>query len=402
MPRIGPRFWLAFDVLLGCAMIAVAEIEIATGATYEHVPVWPGPRAVTSVAVVVLIAPVVLRRVRPRLALALLSALLASVLLLLGDVQSGVAFVLLVVILYSGAAHIRRAWPSLTAAAVLVVVVGTRPGAITGVGDLVFFAGLTALAIVLGRAVRLRHEQIDRLTRQEQELRRLHAAEVAAATAAERAAIAGELHDIVAHAISIVVIEAQVGRRMLPDEPGRASEALRTIESSGRAALTELRRLLTVLDGGEQADATAPTPSVANLADVVDRLRAVGLAVDVGQDELPPLPAATELAIHRTVQEALTNSLKHAPGKPVRVRIRRDDEHGQVEVTVQNAAGDQAGAVPGSARGLIGMRERLRLVGGTLTTGPQGAEFVVRATVPLDAVPHHAGPLDGAAVRVHG
>ena len=373
--------------MLALVLIAVAETEIATGASYEGMPTWPGAPAVTHVVVVVLVAPVVIRRLRPRLALALAVILLTTDLLLLGGTQSGVGFVLLVIVLYSGAAHIRPAWPSLAAAAVLLVVVATRPGAITGVGDLVFFLGLNSIAVVLGHAVRLRHAQIERLTQQQEELRRLHGAEVAAATAAERAAIAGELHDIVAHAISVVVIHAQAGTRMLPDEPERAADTLRTIESSGRAALVELRRLLTVLDGGEQSEAMAPTPSVANLQDVVDRLRSAGLVVQLTQDDLPPLPAATELAIHRTVQEALTNALKHAPGRPVQVRIRRDDEGGRVEVTVENPAGGVPTAVQGSARGLIGMRERLTLVGGTLSTGAEDGRFVVRASVPLESSP---------------
>jgi signal transduction histidine kinase len=181
------------------------------------------------------------------------------------------------------------------------------------------------------------------------------------------------------------VIQAQVGKRAVDRDPERARDALGTIEDTGRAALVELRRLLTVLaSGGDADEPTAPTPSVANLADVVDRLRAAGLEIQLDQDPLPALPAATELAIHRTVQEALTNALKHAPGRPVRVRIRADAEHDRAEITVENPVAERSGIVPGSARGLIGMRERLELVGGTLATGADGGVFTVRAVVPLD------------------
>jgi signal transduction histidine kinase len=339
---------------------------------------------VTGVVVVLLVAPILLRRIRPLLGLVLGTALLTADLIVLGGTESGAGFVLLVVLLYSGAAHLDRPWPSLVAAVVLLAAVITRPGALTGVGDVVFFLGLTVLALLLGRAVRLRQRQIAVLHRQREELERLHAVEVAAATAAERAAIARELHDIVAHAVSIVVIQAQVGGRAVDRDPARAREALRTIEDTGRAALVELRRLLTVLAPGGSADEpTAPTPSVANLADVVERMRSAGLDVDLEQDPLPALPAATELAIHRTVQEALTNALKHAPGRPVRVRIRADEAHDRVDITVENPLGDPSGTVPGSARGLIGMRERLALVGGTLATGAAGGAFTVHATVPL-------------------
>lgn len=378
--------WAAWDVLLATAIVAVAEVEIATGATYGHEPVWPGPPAITRILVALLAVPVLLRRLRPRVALVAGSALLLVDALALGGTQSGVGFVFLAVLLYSAAAHIRLLWPTLAAAAVLLLAIGTRPGAVQGVGDLVFFLGMSALPIVLGRAVQLHLRQVAVLERQREELVRLHAAEVAAATAAERAAIARELHDIVAHAVSVVVIQAQAGARILRADPDRTEAALASIEASGRDALTELRRLLSVLTAGADGDAaTAPAPRIADIAALVERMRDAGLEVDLAQEPVPPLAAAAELAVHRTVQESLTNALKHAPGRPVSVRISA--EGGDVAVVVRNPVPPTrtASSLPSTARGLIGMRERIALVGGVLATGVVDGVFTVDARVPSEA-----------------
>jgi signal transduction histidine kinase len=375
------RLLLVGDVTLVVVLITAGEFEVATRSTYLGQPVWPGgPGA--AVLVPVLVLPLLLRRYRPAIGLALGCGLLAAAALTSGAIQSGVAVVVGLVALYSGAAHLPRLWPSLVAVGVVAVGIGTRPGTITGFGDAVWFAGELVIPVVLGRIVALWRAQVGTLRRQRGELERLHEVEVAAVAAAERAVIARELHDVVAHAVSVVVIQAQVGSRAVRADPAAAVGALETIETSGRGALIELRRLLTVL-----ADDDRPAPLVApeDLAAVLDRVRAAGLDLSVDCDPLPDLPPAAGLAVHRVVQESLTNALKHAPSAPAVLRIRCGPD--RIRLEVENALADAPSDVPGSARGLVGMRERLELIGGTFEAGPVGTRFRVRATVPIGAVP---------------
>jgi signal transduction histidine kinase len=327
----------------------------------------------------VLVLPLLLRRLRPTIALWTGTAVLALAALALGAIQSGVAVVVGLVVLYSGAAHLARVWPSLLAAAVIGAVIATRPGAVTGFGDAVWFAGELAIPIVLGRVVALWRGQLDILRRQRDELERLRRVEVAAAAAAERAAIARELHDVVAHAVSVVVIQAQVGARAVDADPGTAVTAFTTIEGSGRAALAELRRLLTLLTDGEPAPLSPPD----DLGAVLDRVRAAGLDLAVDCDALPELPPAAALTVHRVVQESLTNALKHAPAATAALTIRCEPDLLRLEV--ENGLATAPPSIPGSARGLVGMRERLDLIGGHLEAGPVGDRFRVRATIPLGA-----------------
>jgi signal transduction histidine kinase len=237
-------------------------------------------------------------------------------------------------------------------------------------------------------ASRLRTATSDRLARTRSGAREeRHTEQVAAATAAERAAIARELHDIVAHAVSVIVISAQAGSRALPAKIDVAAEVLTTIETSARTALAELRRLLTLLAADDESAATAPAASLRHLPDLLEGCRRSGLDVDVDLDDLPSLPPASDLAAYRVIQESLTNTLRHAPGATAKLSIRRDgkfldivaiDEGASVE-TAKPDAGD------GTGRGLIGMRERLAMVGGRLVgAGPHESGYRVHAIIPLD------------------
>lgn len=371
------RLLLAGDVLLVAVLIVAGEFEVATRSTYQGLPVWPG-RGAAAVVVPVLVLPLLLRRFRPALGLVAGASLLTITSLALGAIQSGVAVVVGLVVLYSGAAHLAKLWPSLLAAVVVAAVIGTRPGAITGFGDAVWFAGEVAIPIVLGRIVALWGAQLATLRRQRDELKLLHELEVAAVAAAERAVIARELHDVVAHAVSVVVIQAQVGARAVRADPTAALGALTTIETSGRAALVELRRLLTLLtEDGDPVPLTSPD----DLEAVLARVRAAGLELSVDCDPLPDLPPAAGLAVQRVIQESLTNALKHAPAASAALTIRIESELLRVEV--ENPLSPAVTTVPGSARGLIGMRERLDVIGGTLEAGPVGNRFRVRATIPV-------------------
>jgi signal transduction histidine kinase len=201
------------------------------------------------------------------------------------------------------------------------------------------------------------------------------------AAAEERARIARELHDVVTHNVSVMVVQAAAGNDVFDERPDRAREALRAVEQTGRQALAELRRLLDVeADGG----GTLPQPGLARVGELVEPVRAAGIWVDLAVEGEPkPLPEAVDLSAYRIVQEALTNTLKHARASHVSVRVRY--ERDSVEVRV---ADDGVGApvVRGEGRGLVGMRERVALFGGELKAGtqPEGG-FAVEARMPVAA-----------------
>ncbi|HEY2543341.1 MAG TPA: histidine kinase [Gaiellaceae bacterium] len=205
-------------------------------------------------------------------------------------------------------------------------------------------------------------------------------AEAGRARAEEQARIARELHDVIAHNVSVMVVQAAAANDVFEARPDRAHEALRAIEASGRTALAELRRLLGVVrdDGVEYA----PPPGLDRLDELVAQVRAAGLAVAVSVEGAPrPLPAGVDLSAYRVVQEALTNTLKHAHATRVDVALHYLDGELRVEVRDDGSGGGN-GDVNG--HGLIGMRERVTAFGGSLDVGPKNTGgFAVAARFPL-------------------
>jgi signal transduction histidine kinase len=208
----------------------------------------------------------------------------------------------------------------------------------------------------------------------------------------ERARIAAELHDVVTHNVSVMVVQAGAGRRVLDSSPGDAREAMLAIEASGRTAMTELRHLLGLLapSGAPELDASpdqgalSPQPGLAEVPALVARVRAAGLPVELSVTGTERgLPQGPDLAAYRVAQEALTNAIKHADGARTKVRIeyRAHD----LIIDVSNAAGGSGPSAGGSGRGLIGLRERIAIYGGSLDIGPRpGGGWRVRATIPLE------------------
>lgn len=218
------------------------------------------------------------------------------------------------------------------------------------------------------------------------------------AVAQERSRIARELHDVVAHAVSVMVVQADGASYALRKDPDLAERAVRTVSETGRGALAELRRLLDVLRNEEAGnEPRVPQPSAAALGDLAERIRAAGLFVELDVEcELAELPAGVSLGVYRIVQESLTNALKHAgAGAAARVCVRRLDD--AVEVEVSDDAGGRAhqlvpagqqGPVLLGGNGLIGMRERAHVLGGTLQVGPlPGGGWLVHARLPMRACP---------------
>jgi signal transduction histidine kinase len=219
-------------------------------------------------------------------------------------------------------------------------------------------------ALVRQRALRLAAVE-DRAALLETELQR----EAALAAAEERSRIARELHDVVAHGLSLMVVQAEAAEEMLDRSPEAAVRPLRRVQETGRESLGEMRRLLGILrtPEGAQSAGTAPQPSLRRLPDLVQEAETAGLAVSVATDgTATDLPLGVELAAYRIVQEALTNTRRHARAHSVWVRLAYSPQDLRIEVT-------DDGRGPGGGRpghGLIGMRERAALYGGTLDAGP--------------------------------
>jgi signal transduction histidine kinase len=200
---------------------------------------------------------------------------------------------------------------------------------------------------------------------------------------AERRRIARELHDIVAHSLSLMVLQAGAAEEIVKSDPSGAVEPLRTIQQTGRSALTDMKLLLGVLRGPEPGEELRPQPTLDDIADLVDQVRTTGLPVEMRvAGPSRPVGAGVALSAFRIVQEALTNVMKHAPDARVRVTIDYGEEALEVEVT--NSAGISVGTM-GSESGLRGMRERAELFGGQLMAGPiPDGGFRVHARFPLE------------------
>lgn len=248
------------------------------------------------------------------------------------------------------------------------------------------------LAWVLGDSMRTRRAYWAQLEERAARLEKERAAQSRIAVAAERARIARELHDVVAHNVSVMVVQADGAAYVLDTAPDQTRQALETISGTGRQALAEMRRLLGILRTGEQAESGeyVPQPGVEQLSDLVDQVRGAGLPVEFRTEGEPrELPSSVELTVYRIVQEALTNTRKHG-GPDVRATVRVSYRDEELELLVEDdGRGAQQeyyeeGGADGLGHGLIGMRERVGMVGGSLTAGPRpGGGFRIGAVLPL-------------------
>jgi signal transduction histidine kinase len=287
---------------------------------------------------------------------------------------------------YSVGAHTRGAWPGVLVVALCLAAAGADLGA----GNLLDFAisaGIYALLpFAVGRTLRNRRLLTRELRAEAERLQRADEERAREVVVAERARIARELHDVVAHGVSVMVIQAGGARRVARTDREAAREALRRVEASGREALAEMRRMVGVLRRGEQ-ELAAAEPGMARLAGLVEHARAAGLPVELRVDGDPvPLPAGLDLAGYRVVQEALTNAIRHAGPARARVVVRWDADALELEVSDDGAGprpGD--GGPPAGGHGLVGMAERVALYGGRLDAGRRrGGGFAVRARLPLE------------------
>ena len=253
-----------------------------------------------------------------------------------------------------------------------------------GIGDV--FPALMgfALTFVMGRIVYGHRQRASGQQDRADRLERDQEARAARAVETERARIARELHDVIAHSLSVIVVQAAAERRVLPAGQQSTAETLEAIEHSGRQAMTELRRLLGLLrkSGGEPS--LAPQPGLGRLGDLVAEVREAGVEVTVRTDgDLAAIPRGVDLSAYRIVQECLTNVLRHARARRVEISLHCQGRIIDIDVTDDGAA---AGPPAPGGFGLVGMRERVTVYGGTVQAGPRDAGgYRVHARLPFEA-----------------
>ena len=370
-PRLAT--WRA-DAALAAGLWVLAQLEVWLTEAGE------GQRLATSVAAAVMCAALGWRRRAP-LAATLILVAAVGVLGVVEELPTAVFLLpVTLVALYSLGAYDsgERAAVGLAAALTVLGVTTARDPDAT-VTDLTAPALLFAAAWAIGRVTRSRGAQTAVLRRRAARLQAEQEERERAAAAAERARIARELHDIVAHRVTTIVIQSDSGLATA-GEPEQSRQAFGAIGESGRQALVELRRLLGLLRADTGANGVKPQPGLSRLAALIDEVALAGLRVDARIDErIGPLAPGIDLAAYRVVQEGLTNALRHGDGW-ARLSISHDE--GALCVEIANRRTPSPPAVDGAGRGLAGMRERVRLFGGELEAGPAGDEFVLAVRLP--------------------
>ncbi|MBW8484970.1 sensor histidine kinase [Actinomadura parmotrematis] len=336
-----------------------------------------------------LLAPLVVRRRRPRTVFAVVAVVAFGQ--WLSGTPLAIADVAVLIAMYTVASCCTRWWGL---AALLVTEAGCAleaarqyPGDWTRARGPFLFLGVVAVGIGLfGVYMRTRREHLAALEERAARLERERDTEVRMARSAERARIARELHDVVAHNVSVIVVQADGAAFAIDTDPARAKQALAAISGTGRLALTEMRRLLGVLREADDSGPFAPQPGVEQLADLADQIRRAGLPVAVRVEGTPrELPEGLQLTVFRIVQEALTNALKHA-GPDASAEVVLGYGGDAVAVRVADDGRGAAAVSDGRGHGLVGMRERAAVYGGEVTAGPRpGGGFEVAVRVPVPA-----------------
>jgi signal transduction histidine kinase len=261
------------------------------------------------------------------------------------------------------------------------IVVGNDP--LQKASNLFFLPMLFAIGWLVGFALRERTEEAHAAVERAARAERARAAAARVAVAEERARIARELHDVVAHAVSVMVLQVGAVRHGMADSPHR--EALENVERAGRGALAEMRRLLGAMRQPDDELDLVPHPRLDKLEALAEDVRAAGLAVTLQvHGEAVVLPPALDLSAYRILQEALTNTLKHANARQAQVTVQYCPEEIRLEVSDD---GRGPTVTDGLGHGLVGVRERVKIYGGDMSTGPAvDGGFVLRARMPLDRV----------------
>jgi signal transduction histidine kinase len=381
-------------------LIAVLTVEAVAAAAFRH-PVPGQPRIIwfDAPAIALVIAPLLGRRRFPFAAPATVWLLAAAASVIDGGLitnsVSGFLAGMIAAFLLGNLSDGRQARAGLAVVlCAAAIVIHDKPG--HGDMELILIPVLFAIVWSGGLALRERAGHAEAA-----ELRAAHAeseqeAVARLAVAEERSRIARELHDIVAHAVSVMVLQVGAVRHKLPEADAELKSALRDVEQAGRTALTDMRHLLDAMRAEGEGAELAPQPGLDRLAGLLEEIRRAGLPVQlrVAGDRVP-LPGGIDISAYRIVQEGLTNVLKHANAteavvsldyEPDRLSIEvRDNGRGTGARANAGVGGGAAGGLTGTGHGLIGIRERVRLYDGEMTTGSQpGGGFLLRTRLPLD------------------
>jgi signal transduction histidine kinase len=376
-------------IALGLAAIMLTELWIQRGEAPAAEVSW------TTVFVLVQTLPLALRRRYPFTVFAVVgtASILYDLLDLRPDPDTDLFAALLSIYSVSAYASRRLALVAAGIVATALVVLNVPP-----ISDEEDFASLlTQFALIGGawvvgqntryrrREAELLAERAERIERERQERDRIAALE-------ERDRLAREIHDVIAHSVSVIAVQAGAARAIAEQRPDRAREALAQIEEVSRETMVELRRAIGSLRAPAEEAALAPAPGLADLDDLARSVRDAGVEIEmVSEGDLAEVPAAIDLSAYRIVQEALTNTIKHAAPTAARVLVRSDADALEVVVADEgprpgSRRGDDGDrAMPSGGHGLVGMRERVAMLGGTFQAGPDGPGFTVRARFPLRA-----------------
>jgi signal transduction histidine kinase len=381
--RLRPRLWVLLDCVIA-ASFAVAVVGSAGPPLGTSIASQEVGQLLTLLAVVAAAG----RRLWPVPAL-VVAHVTACVLAVLGFGTLGflpVAYVIYVIPLQVPRRPAITALATVLITTVASITIGPTPSeARAGLMDIrvVTVATVIAASWTIGLGVRQQRAYTAGLREQAERRAQAEVAE-------ERMRIARELHDVVAHGMSLIAVQAGVANHVIAERPEEAARALASIEATSRAALVEMRRLLGVLRGSNGADTGPvlhPAPSLADLDTLVSATSQAGVRVDLEVRGEPrrPLPHGVDLTAYRIVQEALTNVVKHSGAAASRVVLTYEHDAVRIEVTDQ---GRGSSAPPGDGHGLVGMRERVALYGGEFDAGPlPGRGFRVAARLPLTATP---------------
>ncbi len=394
MPKVR-RASVSRDVILAAAVTAfgllVTFVRIGDGTIYH------GPRLPNAILSVLVTSALVWRRTRPLLALTWIFAVYAATFVVVRhDLQFVAGFVVIIVLVASAAYHARRrdALACLAVGLATIAVFILLEPQFGGWASAVYYLAMVALPWLAARGLRSREDRAAALGTQLALAQAGQEARQREILLEQRAQIARELHDIVAHSVSVILLQVGAARMRAVDQPA-VGEPLHAAEASGRQALAELRRLLGVLNNASAEDRgrdhaagervpDAPQPSIATLDRLASTVRAAGLDIDLAiTGEVKPLPPGLELSVYRIVQEALTNVLKHARASRARVRVDYGPDAVTIDVIDDGTARAASGAPAG--HGLVGMRQRVRVFGGTTMAGPApGGGWHVRAELPAE------------------
>ncbi|HMN98508.1 MAG TPA: sensor histidine kinase [Miltoncostaeaceae bacterium] len=375
------RFWLdALTVLLALGAI----IEILTNDQVE------GPTAGLIIFVFLWTTPLLFRRRHPVLAPVLVFVAVTVQAVIWHHSVPYQFFTFAAVLISAGMLGMNlstrrdRILGGALAIGTLVTVVALDPGG--NWTDVISTGGVIGVAWLVGHIHRANTTRNTELRERAERLEREREANARAAVAEERTRIAREMHDVVAHSLSVMVVQAEAAEEMIGIDPERARKPLSAVQETGRGALTELRRMLGVLREMDEGPDLAPQPGLAGLGDLVEHVRDAGLPVELRVEGEPrPLSPTGDLQAYRIVQEALTNALKHAGPARAQVLVRYEADDVVIAVTDDGRGYDPA--TDGRGHGLIGMRERVAVCGGEMSAGrrPQGG-FEVVARLPVGEV----------------